>query len=121
MCVTGDQESTAAVDQAKALNQHWDQLVSVTNSRLRLARTYVSFHKKAQQLAIAMDALEQYLQIEKLDATSVLDSSIKHKETKYQEMNRSYSDVETTGKSFIKQATDEVRHSPLCGNLWYQL
>ena len=57
------------------------------------------------QLAIQMDALEQYLKIEKLDATQITDGSIKHKEQKYGEINKEYSEFETKGKTFINEAS----------------
>ena len=57
-----------------------------------------------------MDALEQYLKIEKMDPTEVSESSIKHKEEKHVEMNSQYKDVENNGKAFIKDAK-EVIHS----------
>ncbi len=60
------------------------------------------------QLALQMDALEQYLKIEKMDPTEVSESSIKHKEEKHSQMNSHYKDVETNGKIFINDAK-EVR------------
>ncbi len=56
-----------------------------------------------------MDALEQYLKIEKMDPTEVSESSIKHKEEKHSQMNQQYKDVENNGKAFIKDAK-EVRY-----------
>ena len=58
------------------------------------------------QLAIQMDALEQYLKIEKMDATQITDSSIKHKEQKYGEINTEFTEFETKGKTFIKDASE---------------
>ena len=55
-----------------------------------------------------MDALEQYLKIEKMDPTEVSESSIKHKEEKHCQMNQHYKEVETNGKSFIKDAKDVI-------------
>ena len=51
-----------------------------------------------------MDALEQYLKIEKMDPTQITEGSIKHKETKYSEMSSQFSEVENKGKAFIKEA-----------------
>ena len=53
-----------------------------------------------------MDALEQYLKIEKMDPTEVSESSIKHKEDKHTQMNHQYKEVENNGKAFIKDAKD---------------
>ena len=52
-----------------------------------------------------MDALEQYLKIEKLDPAQISDSSVQHKELKYNEMSQEYVDVESKGKTFIEQAS----------------
>lgn len=68
------------------------------------------------QLAIQMDALEQYLKIEKMDPTQITDGSIKHKETKYSEMSSQFKEVENKGKSFIKDASEVSRISHrFCG------
>jgi len=48
-----------------------------------------------------MDALEQYLKIEKVDPTQISDSSVQHKEQKYSEMDHGVKDVEQKGKKFI--------------------
>ena len=52
-----------------------------------------------------MDALEQYLKIEKIDPSQITDGSITHKEKKYGEMSSEYTEVETKGKAFIKDAS----------------
>ncbi len=62
------------------------------------------------QLALQMDALEQYLKIEKLDPSEVSESSVKHKEQNYSTMNQQFSEVETKGKAFIKDAKDVRTH-----------
>ena len=51
LVTSGDQEAAAAKDKVDALRQQWDALTAVVQNRLRLARTYVSFHKKAQQVS----------------------------------------------------------------------
>ena len=61
------------------------------------------------QLALQMDALEQYLKIEKMDPSQITEQAIEHKETKYSEMNSQFGDVESRGKKFIKEAS-EVSH-----------
>ena len=76
------------------------------------SRSYLVF-----QLAIKMDALEQYLKIEKLDPAEVSDASITHKEEKYNTMNQMYSEVEGHGKSFIKEAKDVSMRPPPGGNV----
>ena len=53
-----------------------------------------------------MDALEQYLKIEKLDATQVTDSAIQHKQEKYNNMSQQHSEVENKGRTFIKEASE---------------
>ena len=53
-----------------------------------------------------MDVLEEYLKIEKLDPTQVPDAAIKHKEESFVKMTSEFSSVETSGKQFIKEATD---------------
>ena len=58
------------------------------------------------QLAIEMDALEQYLKIEKMDPSHISDTSISHKEEKYATMDDSFRTVEAKGKLFIKEAED---------------
>ena len=58
------------------------------------------------QLAIKMDALEQYVKIEKIDATAIIDESVTHKEKKYSEMSTEYKVVEGSGKTFIKEAAE---------------
>ena len=62
------------------------------------------------QLAIKMDALEQYLKIEKLDPAEVSDAAISHKEEKYGSMNQIFSEVEGQGKAFIKEAQKVSPH-----------
>ena len=51
-----------------------------------------------------MDALEQYLKIEKVDPTQITDSSVQHKEQKYNEMDHGVTEVEQKGKKFITDA-----------------
>ena len=63
------------------------------------------------QVAIQMDALEQYLKIEKVDPTQITDSSVQHKERKYSEMDQGVKDVETKGKRFI---TDVKQVRTMC-------
>ena len=58
------------------------------------------------QLAIKMDALEQYLKIEKMDAAAITEAAIKHKEQKWTDVSHNYKDVENQGKDFIKKAAD---------------
>jgi len=58
------------------------------------------------QLAIQMDVLEEYLKIEKLDPTQVPDAAIKHKEESFVKMTDEFSAVESSGKQFVKEATD---------------
>ena len=53
-----------------------------------------------------MDVLEEYLKIEKLDPTQVPDSAVKHKEESFVKMTNEFSAVESSGKQFIKDATD---------------
>ena len=59
-----------------------------------------------EQLAIQMDVLEEYLKIEKLDPTQVPDAAIKHKEESFVKMTSEFSAVESSGKQFIKEASD---------------
>lgn len=53
-----------------------------------------------------MDALEEYLRIEKLDATQVSDAAIKHKEESFTHLKSDYTEVESKGKHFIKEASE---------------
>ena len=52
---------TSAVDDVNRLKEQWNQLADFTESRTKLSLAYIAFHKKAQQLAVQMDALEQYV------------------------------------------------------------
>ena len=101
---SGESEGSAAKKKIEELRDQWNLVLTLTGQRIKLGMSYVTFHKKAQQLAIQMDALEQYLKIEKIDATQIPESSIKHKELKYNEMSEHYSEVENKGKSFIDEA-----------------
>ena len=47
---SGDQESGEAKDKVASLQQQWSALIAVVESRVKLAKSYVSFHKKAQQV-----------------------------------------------------------------------
>jgi hypothetical protein len=58
-----------------------------------------------------MDVLEEYLKIEKLDPTQVPDSAVQHKEESFAKMSSEFTDVESRGKKFIKEATEVSRHS----------
>jgi len=58
------------------------------------------------QLAVQMDVLEEYVKIEKLDPTQVPDAAVKHKEESFVKMSGELSAVESSGKQFIKDATD---------------
>ena len=59
-----------------------------------------------------MDSIEQYLKIEKMDATQISESAVRHKEEKWMELNQIFSDFENKGKKFITEATDDqVDHS----------
>jgi len=53
-----------------------------------------------------MDVLEEYVKIEKLDPTQVPDAAIKHKEESFVKMKDEFSAVESSGKQFVKEATD---------------
>ncbi len=103
---SGGQEGKVAVEKVVQLRKQWDLTLKLVERRIQLALSYVGFHKKSQQLALEMDALEQYLKIEKLDAAQIPDSSVKHKEAKYNDMSSSYGEVESKGKTFIKEAED---------------
>ena len=50
-----------------------------------------------------MDALEQYLKIEKMDPAEIGEDSIRHKQEKWNIMNSNYSDLQRNGKSVIEQ------------------
>jgi len=103
---SGDPVIVAMKDKVKVFREQWDALHETIKQRIKLALSYVAFHKKAQQLAIQMDVLEEYLKIEKLDPTQVPESSVKHKEENFSKMNVDFGQVETTGKHFIKEATE---------------
>jgi len=103
---SGDAEAVAVNEKVKTFREQWDALQAAVQGRSKLALSYVVFHKKAQQLAIQMDVLEEYLKIEKLDATEVPDSAIKHKEDSFGKMSSEYSEVENRGKQFIKEAQE---------------
>jgi hypothetical protein len=93
-------------DKSRALREQWDALLVLVDGRLRLGLSYVNFHKKAQQVAVQMDAIEQFLQIEKLDPTQVSDESMKHKESKYQEVVRNVGELDGKGRAFIRDASE---------------
>lgn len=59
-----------------------------------------------RQLALQMDALEQYLKIEKMDPAQISEDSVHHKEAKHSELSSSFTDVQGKGKAFIKEATE---------------
>ena len=103
---SGEDEAVAARDRAQSLRQQWHLLHKTVEQRIHLALSYCAFHKKAQQLAIQMDALEQYLKIEKMDPSQITEQSIKHKESKYGEMSSQFGEVESKGKQFIKEASE---------------
>ena len=63
----------------------------------------ITFFFSGEQLALQMDALEQYLKIEKMDPAEIGDDSIKHKQEKWNTMSNSYTDVESSGKKVIDQ------------------
>ena len=46
----------------------------------------------------------RYLKIEKFDATQISDESVKHKETKFNEMTSEFKQVEDKGSKFISDA-----------------
>jgi len=53
-----------------------------------------------------MDVLEEYLKIEKLDPTQIPDSAVQHKEENFVKMSSEFSEVENSGKRFIKDASE---------------
>ena len=53
------QEAPAAADKVRGLKEQWDLIQTTVDRRIKLALAYVAFHKKAQQLAVEMDTLEQ--------------------------------------------------------------
>ena len=55
-----------------------------------------------------MDVLEEYLKIEKLDPAQIPDSAVKHKEESFAKMSSEFSDVESSGKKFIKDANEVI-------------
>lgn len=57
-----------------------------------------------------MDALQEYLRIEKLDASQVSDAAIKHKEDSFKHLSSDYTEVEHKGKHFIKEANEACVH-----------
>jgi len=115
---SGETEGAAAKKKIEGLRDQWNLVLTLTSQRIKLGMGYVIFHKKAQQLAIQMDALEQYLKIEKIDATQIPESSIKHKEVKYNEMSEHYSEVENKGRTFIDEA--QRVSDAKCHYIWYK-
>ena len=71
------------------------------------------------QLAIQMDALEQYVKIEKLDPAQISEASVQHKEQKWGQMTSVYTDVESKGKSFIEDASQVGFFNPYSDNHVY--
>jgi len=55
--------TAAAAEKLKAFRDKWTELETTVNSRLKLAQTYVAFHKKAQQVRF-MDSVV-FLEIKK--------------------------------------------------------
>lgn len=55
-----------------------------------------------------MDVLEEYLKIEKLDPTQIPDSAVQHKQESFAKMSSEFSDVESSGKRFIKDASEVI-------------
>ena len=55
------QQSASATDDVTKLKEQWNRVADLTESRTKLSLAYIAFHKKAQQLAVQMDALEQYV------------------------------------------------------------
>jgi hypothetical protein len=45
-----DPQAGEVTDRVKAFREQWDQLNNIVLNRIRLAQTYVAFHKKAQQV-----------------------------------------------------------------------
>ena len=45
-----DPEASAAVDRVAELKKQWEQLHKIVVQRIRLAHSYVAFHKKAQNV-----------------------------------------------------------------------
>ena len=72
-------------------------------SYFAIAIYLITFFFSGEQLALQMDALEQYLKIEKMDPAEIGDDSIKHKQEKWNTMSNSYTDVESSGKKVIDQ------------------
>lgn len=48
---SGDEEGAAAGDKVKSLREQWNTAHSVVEQRVKLALSYVGFHKKAQQVS----------------------------------------------------------------------
>ncbi len=47
---SGDQDAQDAADKAQRLRQQWDLVQAAITNRIKLALSYVDFHKKAQQV-----------------------------------------------------------------------
>ena len=54
--------------------------------------------------SIHTNTSHRYLKIEKFDATQISDESVKHKETKFNEMTSEFKQVEDKGSKFISDA-----------------
>merc|ERR1712142_1104480 len=52
-----DQPIQEALTKLDTLKTQWTELIEISENRITLGQHYVVFHKKAQQLAIKMDAL----------------------------------------------------------------
>lgn len=48
----GTAEATAAAERANAFREQWQKLHAYVQQRVRLALSYVAFHKKAQQVCL---------------------------------------------------------------------
>lgn len=47
----GTPEASTAVEKVKAFREQWQKLHTYVQQRIRLALSYVAFHKKAQQVS----------------------------------------------------------------------
>jgi len=51
-------------DRVKVFREQWDQLEKIVQNRIRLAQTYVAFHKKAQQVLLTSFKSDYYSHVQ---------------------------------------------------------
>ncbi|XP_013393635.1 titin [Lingula anatina] len=116
---SGDQGSAQmVVDRTRALSEEWNNLQFTVERRIKLALSYVSFHKVANQVNLNFDSLDESFKVDKEEIQFITEPAVKHIQEKWVTTLQMFREAEQKGRNFISDSSNvqgdtrlEVRRS----------